>query len=84
MVGDLKRLQGGKMRLVVTLIQSALLSCALVALVPPSLAQNRTSPVAVGEMAPDFTLESQQGTKVTLSGVRDKSPVVLVFYRGYW
>ena len=72
------------MRLVATLIQSALLSCAVIALVPPSVAQNLTSPVAVGEMAPDFTLESHQGMKITLSEAREKSPVVLVFYRGYW
>ena len=42
------------------------------------------SPVAVGEIAPDFTLEDQNGSKVTLSEARGKSPVVLVFYRGYW
>jgi len=44
----------------------------------------RTDPVAVGEVAPDFTLEDQSGQKVTLSDARGKSPVVLVFYRGYW
>jgi peroxiredoxin len=38
----------------------------------------------VGEMAPDFTLADQQDQKITLSEVRGKSPVVLVFYRGYW
>jgi peroxiredoxin len=47
-------------------------------------AQQRSSPVAVGESAPDFTLEDQNGNKVALSDARDKSPVVLVFYRGYW
>ena len=44
----------------------------------------RTSPVGVGEMAPDFTLEDQAGGKVTLSEARGKQPVVLVFYRGKW
>ena len=44
----------------------------------------RTAPIAVGEVAPDFTLEDQSGRKVTLSDARGKSPVVLVFYRGYW
>lgn len=44
----------------------------------------RTDPVAVGEVAPDFTLEDQSGLKVTLSDAHGKSPVVLVFYRGYW
>lgn len=42
------------------------------------------TPLAVGEMAPDFTLEDQMGSKVTLSSVRGQMPVVLVFYRGYW
>ena len=44
----------------------------------------RTSPVQVGEVAPDFTLEDQQGRKVMLSSARGKMPTVLVFYRGYW
>jgi hypothetical protein len=65
------------MRLVAITLQLILLCSVLVA-------QNRATPVAVGEIAPDFTLESHQGTKVTLSAAREKSPVVLVFYRGYW
>jgi cytochrome oxidase Cu insertion factor (SCO1/SenC/PrrC family) len=44
----------------------------------------RSTAVAVGEVAPDFTLEDQNGQKVVLSDARGKSPVVLVFYRGYW
>ena len=44
----------------------------------------RKTPVAVGEEAPDFTLQDQSGQQVKLSESRDKSPVVLVFYRGYW
>ena len=50
----------------------------------PEIYAQRTGPVAVGEVAPDFTLEDQSGHKVTLSDARGKSPVVLVFYRGYW
>lgn len=72
------------MRFIATVVQLVLLSGGLVALAPPTVAQNRPAPVAVGEMAPDFTLESHQGTKITLSEAREKSPVVLVFYRGYW
>jgi len=49
----------------------------------PNLAQ-RDRPVSVGEVAPDFTLEDQNGKKLALSETRGKSPVVLVFYRGYW
>jgi cytochrome oxidase Cu insertion factor (SCO1/SenC/PrrC family) len=44
----------------------------------------RSSPVQVGEVAPDFTLEDQNGRKVTLSAARGQAPVVLVFYRGHW
>ena len=47
-------------------------------------AAQRTAPVAVGDTAPDFTLEDQSGKKVSLSDARGKNPVVLVFYRGYW
>ncbi len=72
------------MRLVTRSIQAAILSGVLVAINASGVVQNRTAPIAVGEMAPDFTLESHQGTKITLSEAREKSPVVLVFYRGYW
>jgi len=45
---------------------------------------SRATPIEVGEMAPDFTLEDHHGRKTTLSESKGKSPVVLVFYRGYW
>jgi peroxiredoxin len=44
----------------------------------------RSAPIAVGDVAPDFTLEDQNRHKVTLSDARGKNPIVLVFYRGYW
>ena len=44
----------------------------------------RSSPIAVGDIAPDFTLVDENNKKVTLSDARGKSPIVLVFYRGYW
>nr|MBA3572404.1 redoxin domain-containing protein [Pyrinomonadaceae bacterium] len=44
----------------------------------------RTIPIAVADIAPDFTLEDQNKNKVTLADALSKSPVVLVFYRGYW
>lgn len=51
--------------------------------------QARTSPVQVGEMAPDFTLEdfrveNEEWRKITLAAARERMPVVLVFYRGHW
>ena len=49
----------------------------------PTTAQ-RSTPVAIGEVAPEFRLADQNGHTVTLSDARGKTPVVLVFYRGYW
>ncbi len=43
-----------------------------------------TTPVKVGDVSPDFTLEDQNGQQVKLSEARGETPVVLVFYRGYW
>lgn len=40
--------------------------------------------VQIGAPAPDFTLESAGGQRVTLSEFRGKKSVVLVFYRGHW
>ena len=44
----------------------------------------RDSPIAVGEMAPDFTLDDHNNRKVTLSSARASMPTILVFYRGNW
>ena len=43
-----------------------------------------TGRVAVGTIAPDFTLEAKDGGTRTLSQFRGKKIVVLVFYRGHW
>lgn len=40
--------------------------------------------VAVGSMAPDFTLPAYRGDAFTLSSLRGSKNVVLVFYRGWW
>jgi len=48
------------------------------------LAPTDTGRVAVGDLAPDFTLEALTGPPVTLSGFRGSQNVVLVFYRGHW
>lgn len=48
------------------------------------LAPADTGRVAVGDPAPDFSLESYDGEIVTLSGYRGSKDVVLVFYRGHW
>ena len=46
--------------------------------------QTVAKPVKVGDAAPDFTLVDHRGNKWKLSDSRGKSPVVIVFYRGYW
>jgi cytochrome oxidase Cu insertion factor (SCO1/SenC/PrrC family) len=46
--------------------------------------QPRNEPLKIGEMAPNFTLEDQNGQKVTLSALRGSAPTVLAFYRGNW
>ena len=43
-----------------------------------------TSRIAIGSLAPDFTLRSKEGTPVTLSQFRGQKHVLLVFYRGHW
>jgi peroxiredoxin len=53
----------------------------LAPLVEATDSQPQASPAGVG-LAPDFTLDSAHGISVTLSHYRDKSDVVLVFYRG--
>ena len=38
----------------------------------------------VGEPAPDFTLPDAMCAPVSLASFRDRTPVVVVFYRGSW
>jgi peroxiredoxin len=40
--------------------------------------------LAVGDQAPDFTLNDAIGNAVSLSELRSRGPVVLTFYRGEW
>lgn len=42
-----------------------------------------STPPAVGDKAPDFTLSTQQGKRIRLSEVTAKARVVLVMLRGY-
>ena len=51
-------------------------------LLPAPDATAEGTPGASDGQAPDFTLDSAQGSPVTLSDYRGKSYVVLVFYRG--
>ncbi len=40
--------------------------------------------IKAGDKAPDFTLEDQDGKRISLADFRGKRAVVLVFYRGRW
>ena len=40
--------------------------------------------VALGTIAPDFSLSSLSGEVETLSDARGEKDVLLVFYRGHW
>jgi hypothetical protein len=40
--------------------------------------------LARNDLAPGFTLPSQDGAPVSLAGALATGPVVLVFYRGFW
>jgi cytochrome oxidase Cu insertion factor (SCO1/SenC/PrrC family) len=40
--------------------------------------------IKAGTPAPDFTLESKDGERITLSDYPGRKNVVLVFYRGHW
>jgi len=40
--------------------------------------------VAVGSVAPDFSLRTLAGDTLTLSDFRGEKDVILVFYRGHW
>ena len=39
-----------------------------------------TAPLKVGDKAPDFTLPSTEGGKVTLSQMLTKGPVIVAFF----
>lgn len=43
----------------------------------------RTS-LKVGDKAPEFSLPNGDGKIVTLAEYTERTPVVIVFYRGYW
>ncbi len=44
----------------------------------------KTTTLKLGDKAPDFALPNGDGKLVILSEQTQRSPVVLVFYRGYW
>ena len=72
------------MRFAITVLTIVLTSAMSIANAQTPTAATRSKPIGVGEVAPDFTLQSHSALKVNLSESRGKRPVVLVFYRGYW
>jgi hypothetical protein len=57
-------------------------------LTPPVLPKaseaSKSTTLKLGDRAPDFALPNGDGKLVILSEYTQRSPVVLVFYRGYW
>jgi cytochrome oxidase Cu insertion factor (SCO1/SenC/PrrC family) len=51
---------------------------------PPPPAPGTSLKLKVGDKAPDFALPNGDGKVVVLSEYTGRSPVVLVFYRGFW
>jgi hypothetical protein len=47
-------------------------------------AQGARTTLKAGDKAPDFALPNGDGKLVLLSDYTARSPVVLVFYRGFW
>ncbi len=73
------------MKVLTVLLQTTvLMSISMSVNLSSPVISQRNTPVAIGDVAPDFTLEDQDKNKVTLADARGKGPVVLVFYRGYW
>jgi peroxiredoxin len=46
--------------------------------------QEKPEGLFINSKAPDFKSKDQNGNEIALKDLRKKSPVVLVFYRGYW
>ena len=79
--------KSAKLRVALTVVLAASISCIACQRDSHSSENQlkpRTSPVQVGDEAPNFTLEDQHNQKVTLAATRGSMPTVLVFYRGYW
>ena len=57
-------------------------------LAPPVLPKTsdaaKSMTLKLGDKAPDFALPNGDGQLIILSDYTQRSPVVLVFYRGFW
>ena len=52
--------------------------------IPPATTGGKSATLKLGDKAPDFALPNGDGKLVILSEYTQRSPVVLVFYRGFW
>lgn len=52
--------------------------------VPKAPVTSKSTTLKVGDKAPDFALPNGDGKLVVLSEYTQRSPVLLVFYRGFW
>jgi len=46
--------------------------------------ETRSAPVAAERRAPAFELPDHEGRPVSLEGLLETGPAVVVFYRGHW
>ena len=51
---------------------------------PPASPPGTVQKLKLGDKAPDFGLPNGDGKLVVLSEYTQRSPVVLIFYRGFW
>lgn len=76
--------------LLVLLFVTTLLACSVRPVADDTLSAEKSFSdfsgikVSVGQTMPDFTLPDGEGHPVSLSGFRDRQPVLLLFYRGDW
>jgi len=52
--------------------------------IPKATDTAKSTTLKLGDKAPDFALPNGDGKLVILSEYTQRSPVVLVFYRGFW
>jgi len=52
--------------------------------VPKAPVTGKSTTLKVGDKAPDFALPNGDGKLIVLSEYTQRSPVLLVFYRGFW
>jgi len=52
----------------------------------PAYGASQTAPLAltIGDKVPDFVVPRAAGGQVSLANLRQRGPVVIVFYRGHW